>query len=408
MFLPFTKQKSSSKMMKLNRYKYILVLISLFFSACENLDISSGQADTFIKIYGSWNSDTGVDVKPFNDGYVVLATITDVQNDGAETDIALIFIDKFGNQAGDIVTLDGGGNDMAAKLLKTNDGGFIVLGTLYDTLYNNEDILLAKYSPEGQLDWQKTIGGTSSNEQGKSIKLAQTGYIVVGNTDDNAQETWDVVMIKMDNDGNVEWQNIFSGTGIDKANDVIMHNSGYLLVGETNSFNESGQAGYNILAIKTNFTGGETDKFTYGGTHNDYGKSVVEVDDGFIIVGSVENIAGGNSDAYVLKVEKNDLIHIIWNKSFGSNLNDFANSIIKTNGDVVVVGSEGNITGSYGLFLNIDNEGNSLYSNTLGGYNQIFYAIERTSDGGFILTGSTGAEGNEQVMLVKLNPNGEL
>ena len=395
-------------MMKLNRYKYILVLIGFIFGACENLDISSGQADTFIKIFGSWNSDIGVDVKPFKDGYVVLATITDVQNDGEETDIALIFTDKFGNQTGDLVTLDGGGNDMAAKLLKTNDGGFMVLGTLYDTLYNSEDILLAKYSSEGQLEWQKTIDGTSSNEQGKSIKLAQTGYIVVGNTDDNAQETWDVLMIKMDNEGNVEWQNNFSGTGIDKANDVIMHGSGYLIVGETNSFNESGQAGYNILAIKTNFTGGETDKFTYGGTHNDYGNSVVEVDDGFIIVGSVENIAGGNSDAYVLKVEKDDLIDIIWNKSFGSNLNDFAYSTMKTNGDIVVVGSQEDITGAYGLFLNIDSEGNSLNTNTLGGYNQVFRAIERTSDGGFILTGNTGAEGNEQVMLVKLNPNGEL
>jgi len=408
MFLPFTKQKSRIKIMKQKIFKYTFVLLALFFGACENMDISSGQADTFIKIFGSWNSDIGVDVKSFNDGYVVLATITDIESGNGDADIAIIFTDKYGNQNGNIDTIDGGGNDIAGKLLKTSDGGFIVVGTLYDTLYHNEDILLVKYSPEGQLTWQKTLGGTSSNEQGKSIKSAQSGYIIVGNTDDNPQETWDILMVKVDAEGNLEWQNIFSGTGTDKANDVIMHSNGYLIVGETNSFYEAGQASYNIMAIKTNFTGGETDKFTYGGTHNDYGNSVIEVDDGFIIAGSVENIAGGNSDAYILKVEKDDLIDIIWNKSFGSNLNDFAYGIIKTNDDVVVVGSQENITGAYGLFLNIDSEGNSLYSNTLGGYNQVFRAIERTPDGGFILTGSTGAQGNEQIMLVKLNSDYEL
>jgi len=49
-----------------------------------------------------------------------------------------------------------------------------------------------------------------------------------------------------------------------------------------------------------------------------------------------------------------------------------------------------------------------LVEKTYGGYGQTIYAIEPTSDGGFIITGSSGVAGNEMIYLIKLNSEGEL
>lgn len=398
-------RKNLSKKLQLG----LLSLIFLIVFSCDNLDISSTQADSFIKLFGSWSSDIGNDVKPFNNGYIILATIT--SQDLNHTDIALIQTDKYGNQKGEIDTLDGGGNDLAGELLLTDDGGFIILGTIEDTLNNNQDIFIAKYNENTDLEWQKTIG-TSVNEQGISIKAAQSGYIIAGNTNKadivtgNTTSHWDIYLVKIDDLGNIVWENNFGANGDETASDIIVHNEGYLILGTTNSFNESGQSGNNIIAIKTNTTGGETDKYTYGSNYNDYGSSVMETEDGFIIVGSVEIVS--NSNIYVVKVDKNDLQNIIWEKSFGTNLNDKGYDILITNESIKVIGSQGSISGSFAYFLSIDKEGNSLDQKLYGGYNQVVYSFEATSDGGYIMVGSSGEVGNEQICLIKVNEQGEL
>jgi len=386
-----------------------LSLLFLSILSCENLDISSTQSDSFIKLFGSWSTDIGCDVKPFDNGYLVLATTT--SNDANNTDIALIQTDKYGNQKGNIDTIDGGGNDIAGELLLTYDGGFIILGTIEDTLNNNDNIFISKYNTNAELEWQKNIG-TSVNEQGVSIKAAQTGYIIAGNTNKadivtgNTTSHWDIYLVKIDELGNIEWENNFGAAGDETTSDILVHSDGYLIIGTTNSFNESGQAGNNIIAIKTNTTGGETDKYTYGSNYNDYGSSVVEANDGFIIVGSVEIVS--NSNIYVVKIDKDDLQNIIWEKTFGTNLNDYGYDILIKDETIKVIGSQGSISGSFAYFLTTDIDGNSLDQKLYGGFNQILNSFEGTIDGGYIMVGTSGEEGNEQICLIKVNAQGEL
>lgn len=386
-----------------------LSLLFLSVLSCENLDISSTQSDSFIKLFGSWSADIGCDVKPFDNGYLVLVTTT--SNNANNTDIALIQTDKYGNQKGNIDTIDGGGNDIAGELLLTYDGGFIILGTIEDTLNNNDNIFISKYNTNAELEWQKNIG-TSVNEQGVSIKAAQTGYIIAGNTNKadivtgNTTSHWDIYLVKIDELGNIEWENNFGAAGDETTSDILVHSDGYLIIGTTNSFNESGQAGNNIIAIKTNTTGGETDKYTYGSNYNDYGSSVVEANDGFIIVGSVEIVS--NSNIYVVKIDKDDLQNIIWEKTFGTNLNDYGYDILIKDETIKVIGSQGSISGSFAYFLTTDIDGNSLDQKLYGGFNQILNSFEGTTDGGYIMVGTSGEEGNEQICLIKVNAQGEL
>ncbi|NOQ25202.1 MAG: hypothetical protein GQ564_07550 [Bacteroidales bacterium] len=405
-------------MKQIIKYTCGLILILTTFS-CDKLDISSIQADSFIKLYGSGSKEIGVDVKSFNNGYILLATTTHPNRE--DTDIVLIKTDKYGNQKGDVDTIDSGGDDVAGKLLLTDDGGFIIIGTISDTTnrisddVNNldykkfyQDIYIAKYNSGGEIDWRDTVGVKDVNEQAKAIKKAQTGYIIAGSTDRNGSR--DVYLVKIYDSGVFDWDNTFGGDKDDYASDIIMHADGYLIIGTSNGYDSfTGLGKFDILLIKTNFTGGETHSHVYGGIYNDYGNSVVETNDGFVFTGSKENIIGDDADIYVAKIDKENLLEIIWNKSFGDNLYDQGFDILKNENGFTVAGNYEISNGtSAAYFLNIDSEGNELFENILGSYNQSVNSIERISDGSYIMIGNSGQEGNEMICLMKLNNDGEL
>ncbi|MCK5170838.1 MAG: hypothetical protein KAQ75_13250 [Bacteroidales bacterium] len=393
------------------RIKYILIL-SLFISlfACENLDISSDQAETFIKLVGLTSTDIGNDVKEFNNGFLVLATIT---SETENTEIVLLQTNKFGNSINsglDTLSSKRGGNNTASRLLLTEDGGFIVLGTVKDTLNNNTDIYINKFSSAVTSEWEKFIG-TTSNEEGVAIKKAYTGYIIAGSTDaadpsiSNPEGNKDIYLVKIDDLGNVEWTENHGFAEDDYSGDVIVIDNGYIVVGTSI---HPDLANSNIMLCKSNLTGTSFDNTFYGGSNNDYGVAIVKVEDGgYIIVGNVEEIAGSNSNVYVIKVD--DLGSIIWDVEYGATaLNDQGFDIIKLNGGFIIVGTKELPTGPAAYFLKIDSDGEILIENTYGGYGQTIYSIEPTSDVSYIMTGSSGVEGNEMICLIKVNSEGEL
>ncbi len=399
---------------KINRSKLIVLLMIFIGLACDKLDISSNQADAFIKLYGSSNSDIGVDVKAFNDGYIVLATVASENM----RDIVLLQADKFGNIiSGEIDTLSSlrGGNNAAAKLLLTSDGGFLVLGTVEDTAQNNTNIYLNKFSAQKTSEWEKFIGG-ADNEAAASIRKTTDGYIIAGSTDaqgignDNPQGNLDIYIIKTDQEGNIIWTSNHGYVVNDYASDIILIDDGYLVVGTTEGSNGQGQAKDNIILVKIKSSGGAPpDMETYGSSNNDYGNSLINAaDGGFIILGTVEDVTGNKSDIYIIKLGE-DIHNILWSRSFGeANNDDLGYEIDRSNGGYIIVGSKELNTGYAGYFLKIDSEGQSILENTYGGYGQRIKSIEPASDGGYIMTGNSGTEGSEMISLIKVNSEGEL
>ncbi len=403
------------------KLKNIIILFSLlFFLACDQLDISSNQAESFVKFYGSEGADVGVDVKNFNNGYLILATAT---SGSGSTDMVLIQTDKFGNlieSAVDTLSSVRGGNNNASELLLTSDGGFVVVGTVNDTLNKHTDIYVGKFSSSAENEWEKVIG-TINNEVGTSVKKANSGYIIAGSTDaeddgnGNNRGFKDIFLVKIDDTGNVEWMQNHGFEGNDYSGEVIVVENGYLIVGTTESTLHS-QENNNIILLKTNQVGISPEIDTYGGDQNDYGNAIVRTsDEEFIVVGSVENVAGDNSSIYVFKISDN-IFETEWVEQYEESLNARGYDITGANGGFVIVGDIELTTGFAGSFLKISGDREILIGNsnegrdalTYGGYGQKLYAIEPTSDGGYIMVGSSGVSGIEMIYLLKVNSNGEL
>jgi len=387
----------------------------LLFGACDNLEVTSDQSDTFIKLYGSWMADIGKDVKVYNDGYIILATSTTVTDETKE--IVFLQTDRFGFLKTDVDTLstDWEGNNYASKLLLTSDGGFIALGTVQDSLGDDTDIYIEKFSSGFTSEWQKIIGTETNNETAASIKAVGGGYIVTGSTDEpnfgnnNAPGKLDIYLIKMDEQGNIEWTQNHGGNGDEYASDVILIEQGFMIVGTTNGFSGPGQSNNNMIVVKTNLNGSAPDMVTYGGSNNDYGTSLIQaVDEGYLILGTVEDVSGNSSDIYVVKIES-DIHAITWSKVFGqTNLDDIGSDIITSDNGYIIAGSKEISSGFAGYFVELDATGEIVTENSYGGYGQMINSIESTLNGGYIMTGSSGVEGNEMISLIKVDSGGEL
>ncbi|MFC4721384.1 T9SS type A sorting domain-containing protein [Geojedonia litorea] len=134
----------------------------------------------------------------------------------------------------------------------SSDGGYIMAGysssTDGDITNNNggEDYWVVKIDAMGNLQWQKSLGGSNSERAFSVRETTDGGYIVSGYTQSNdgditnAKGSQDGWIVKLDNSGNLQWQKILGGTQSDIIRSIIQTtNSGYITIGNTSS-NDSG------------------------------------------------------------------------------------------------------------------------------------------------------------------------
>ncbi|WP_420321042.1 hypothetical protein [Flagellimonas sp.] len=142
----------------------------------------------------------------------------------------------------------GTGIDKAYAIAKTADNGYVITGNTFSTdtdiSKNNgeSDVWLIKIDDNGNLVWEKSFGGTAFDAaQGLNL-TTDGGFVIAGNSksaDGDAIENMgenDLWLIKTDSEGNIEYQKTFGGSGIDFGFDAIQNAEGSLiLVGETAS-----------------------------------------------------------------------------------------------------------------------------------------------------------------------------
>ena len=400
------RKKSSLILIK----SFLIALLGLFLVTCDSTEISSEQADSFLKLYGSWSFDEGRDVKQVSDGYIIVGTTTVSLDSGK--DIIFMKTNKFGNKVWD-KTFGGPDDDAGNKVLVTDDG-YILVGTITDET-NEKDIYVVKINKNGDLQWDKQIGGVF-DEIGNSIIAVNDGYVICGSTTEpnnvngNPVGKTDIFLVKINTTGDIIWTNSWGANGDEVGNDLLVTSSGYIIIGTTNSFSEPGQAGNNIIIIKTNGDGIENNKMTYGGAFSDFGNSIIHANGGgYIIVGS-KGVSATNSKVYMAKIQEN--INIIdFEVSLGTESTDygFGYDVVEHWGNYAIVGNKSLSEKNAAYFIETDENGNAIYESVIGGYDdQVMFSIDNTSEGGYVMVGKSGQGSNYMICLMKLNKNGAL
>jgi hypothetical protein len=174
----------------------------------------------------------------------------DVANNKGSYDFWVIKISNNGDLVWE-KSFGGSEIDEAHAISNTADGNYIIVGDTrsndLDISQNNgaADLWVVKINPEGTLLWEKTLGG-SSFDVGRAISKTQdNGFLISGSsrsTDGNLTNNKgqnDAWVMKINNSGNLEWQKTIGGSEVDFFYDVVeLNDQTIIAVGDSNSSNE--------------------------------------------------------------------------------------------------------------------------------------------------------------------------
>ena len=189
--------------------------------------------------------------------------------------------------------------------------------------------------------------------------------------------------------GQVAFEEIFSASNLGVPASIQQStDGGYVLVGTTTAF---GAGGNDIYLVKTNAYGNIVWSKSYGNATGDESATSVSktIDGGYIIEG-ISNIFGaGNYDIYVVKIDS--LGNTLWSKTYGGTNDETTgiNSIQQTSdGGYILVGSTKSFgRGWYDVYLiKTNNLGDTLWTRTFGDSNyNMGRSVKQTNDGGYII-----------------------
>jgi hypothetical protein len=354
--------------------------------------------------------------------------------------------------------LGGKGIDIAKSIIQTNDGGYLIAGSTtsidgdvtknHDTTGNNSDIWLIKLDADGNLQWQKCIGGTGGDYATSLIKTTDGGYAIAGytwSTDGDANGdinhfSADFWVIKLSATDTIQWQKKYGGYADDVANSIYQTaDGGYVVAGYTQSHDGdvtvfNGKSDFWVIKIDT--SGVLQWQKTYGGSGVDVANSIIQTHDGgYLIAGFTDSpdseVSGlhldyfGDTTMDYWVVKTNDTGAIEWAKCYGGGFTDNATSVIQTSdGGYMVAGFSDfgpDSNGYYNYYdywlVKIDTAGNIQWQNRYGGIeNDVPYTVLQTHDGGYIISGCsvsdsgevTGNHGRNDYWILKTDGNGKM
>ncbi len=402
------------------------------------------------KSLGGSNWDQANSIQQTADGGYIVAGYSysnngDVTGNHGDVDYWIVKLDNTGNIQWQ-KSLGGSDGDAAYSIQQTIDGGYIVAGETFsndgDVTGNHEvgalDYWIVKLDSSGDIDWQKSLGGSEWDIAYSIQQTTDGGYIVAGETLSNDGDVtenhgeYDSWIVKLDNSGNIQWQKSLGGSGGDGAYSIQQTtDGGYILAGSSNSndgdvTDNHGSADYWV--VKLNSTGDMQWQKSLGGSGGDGAYSIQQTNDGgYIVAGSSNSNDGdvtgnhGSADYWVVKLDNTGDIQ--WQKSLGGSGVDIAYSVQQTtNGGYIVAGhsksNDGDVTGNHGAgdywIVKLDSNGNILWQKSMGGSSADYArSIQQTTDGGYIVAGFTwsndgdvtGNHGSHDYWIVKLSPD---
>jgi hypothetical protein len=382
---------------------YITLFLLILLSGISV--ISKAQA-YFQKVYVSSPYDQeGQDVLPTPDGGYLIAGYT-TNSTQYDCDVYIIKTDASGNK---IATKNYGGAkpDFPYHMIKTMDGNYFIIGYSQSYGGGDMDVLLLKVDQDGNQIWQKTYGG-NGNDQGQDIIATSDGnYVIIGSSN-TGSSSQDMNLIKIDPAGNVIWSKLIGGGADDYGHSVQQCSDGFIILGHTLSYGVNGDA----YLVKTDLNGDFVWSQLFGGVGYDEGAYInVNSDGSFTFLVRDSSNAGQDIDIRIIKTDGTG--NTIWSKLFGGNKKDTPKMIQPTSDGGYIVAA---ISRSFGWInpdmwiMKFNNSGDTTWTRHYGGVNnEHCYVVREQPDGSYIAVGKTASYGPDMdPIFLKLNSNGTL
>ncbi len=308
-------------------------------------------------------------------------------------------------------TYGGDNGDRAYSITKTVDGGYAMVGVTNS--FSGDGLVnawLVKTDADGNLQWNQTYSGLGTSIAGSIVQTTDGGYALAGYTysvnDTIIITPW---LVKTDSAGNLQWNETYTELG-DIASSVIQTtDGGYALTGYSS---QSDNTAYACL-VKTDANGSLLWNKTYGGTGDDKIYTLVQNSDGYTLAGYTNSVSSDKNDFWLIRTDSSG--NMQWNKTYGGTGDDTMNAFVQTSdGGYALIGSSDSytITGTADfLLVKADSSGNLQWNKTYGESN-VDDALSgiQTADGGYALAGVTATATGDLVKgwLVRTDAEGNM
>ncbi|WP_455756202.1 hypothetical protein [Sulfurimonas sp.] len=288
-------------------------------------------------------------------------------------------------------------------------------------IYSNRDVNIRGFvdkrtlsivnaRPKTKETFEAHYGG-DRDDVGNAIIPLKDGALIVGYTESFGAGNDDAYVMRVDRFGNKMFSSAFGGGGDDSLNAVVKVKGGFLLAGTTRSY---GNRQESLYLARMSDNGQVQWQNGYYSDKDDYyrGNDMIKISDkNVLVVGSEDHVKffDSNKDMYLNAIDMDGRRNGI--KRYGGEDTESANSVVAVKGGYVIAGE----TETWGhgdkdaYIIKVDYDGNRVWHNAYGfRYDEVANQIINTSDGGFILVGTTESDIQNQkdVFVVKIDANG--
>lgn len=244
-------------------------------------------------------------------------------------------------------TYGGSANDGLRSVCETSDGSYAAVGYTYSFGANNVNIYVIKVDAAGDTLWTRAIGGAGRDYGYGVCEGPGGGCIITGYTTSSGFGKEDVYVASIDASGGIVWERTYGGTGSDEGRTIFKTSDGcFVVAGRTDSFG-AGQS--DVYVLKIDADGDTVWTRAFGGSQYDWAESGCEtIDGGYCISGTT----GSNSisrDIYLIKLDPAGVS--LWQRFYG----DFSTWVSQDWGGAVCAASDGGVAvGGNRIILSTD------------------------------------------------------
>jgi gliding motility-associated-like protein len=376
-------------------------------------------------------ADLGYDIQSTPDGGFITAGSSASSNGDLTQNKGLTdgWVIKF-NAAGNIQWQKNyGGNyyDDLVKIKVVPGGGYIAAGYTSSSdgdvsgIHGGTDMWVTRLDDAGNLLWQKCLGGSLNEFAGSVYPTLTGGFIICGNTTSNDGDVTglhpsisnlgDAWVVNLDGSGNILWQHCYGGSMGESAGIIEQTADGgfiFTCFSSSNDGDVSGNLNGDYWLVKLNMSGNITWQKCFGGNGGETPYGLVQVTDGYVMAGVSFSDDGfihnyGSGDSWIVKADLNG--NLLWQKNYGGNGLEIANSITKAGDGGFFIAAEskssdGNLCKNYGLedywIFKLTSTGDLQWQRSFGGtIGDHPQDIIEAADGSLFITGFSSSSDND-------------
>lgn len=145
---------------------------------------------------------------------------------------------------------------LSSNISKIEDENFMVMFSS-DTpeSIDNHDVFLIKMDQDGNSEWEKSYPGLETDVPKNLIPTNDGKYVLLTNTSSFGNGEFDVMLTKLDIDGEILWDKVYGSISSDQARNIVERNNGNLvIIGNTNDSNNS-NLNFDFFLLETDENG---------------------------------------------------------------------------------------------------------------------------------------------------------